>query len=126
MARTTISEVKELPISDADNYKESRTLIKLGAEESIPACIEIGLQLGGRALENLSSVRHNIVDIKDDGGFESLKSGEKNIILVSQQYLWEIDDKPYLKNFTDILKVEKKIIASGLPASSHSPGLNLL
>jgi CPA2 family monovalent cation:H+ antiporter-2 len=53
-------------ISRAGDYKHSKDLRKLGAESAIPERIEVGLQLGGIALENLDSVKHNILSIKEE------------------------------------------------------------
>ena len=53
-------------ISRAGDYKHSKDLRKLGAESAIPKRIEVGLQLGGIALENLDSVKHNILSIKEE------------------------------------------------------------
>ena len=46
--------------------KHSKDIRKLGAESAIPERIEVGLQLGGVALENLDSVKHNILAIKEE------------------------------------------------------------
>jgi CPA2 family monovalent cation:H+ antiporter-2 len=53
-------------ISRAEDYKHSKDLRKLGAERAIPERVEVGLQLGGVALENLDSVKHNILAIKEE------------------------------------------------------------
>ncbi|WP_236869637.1 cation:proton antiporter domain-containing protein [Candidatus Bandiella numerosa] len=53
-------------ISRAEDYKHSKDIRKLGAESAIPERIEVGLQLGGVALENLDSVKHNILAIKEE------------------------------------------------------------
>ena len=53
-------------ISRAMDYKHSKDIRKLGADRVIPERIEIGLQLGGVALEVLDSIKHNISSIKED------------------------------------------------------------
>ncbi len=53
-------------ISRAADYKHSKDIRKLGADSAIPERIEVGLQLGGVALENLDSVKHNILSIKEE------------------------------------------------------------
>ena len=41
-------------------------MIILGANSAVPEKIEVGLQLGGVALENLDSIKHNILSIKEE------------------------------------------------------------
>ena len=53
-------------ISRAEDYKHSKDIRKLGAENAIPERIEVGLQLGGIALEGLNIIEHNILAIKKD------------------------------------------------------------
>ena len=53
-------------ISRAEDYKVSKEMIILGANSAVPEKIEVGLQLGGVALENLDSIKHNIISIKEE------------------------------------------------------------
>jgi CPA2 family monovalent cation:H+ antiporter-2 len=53
-------------ISRSEDYKHSKKLRKLGAESVVPERIEVGLQLGSVALENLDSTKHNIIVIKEE------------------------------------------------------------
>jgi CPA2 family monovalent cation:H+ antiporter-2 len=53
-------------ISRAGDYKESKEIRRIGAESAIPERVEVGLQLGGVALENINVVKHNILDIKEE------------------------------------------------------------
>ena len=53
-------------ISRAEDYKVSKEMIILGANSAVPEKIEVGLQLGGAALENLDSIKHNILSIKEE------------------------------------------------------------
>ena len=53
-------------ISRAEDYKDSKEIITLGANSAVPAKVEVGLQLGGVALENLDSIKHNIISIKEE------------------------------------------------------------
>ncbi|WPX97362.1 cation:proton antiporter domain-containing protein [Candidatus Bandiella euplotis] len=53
-------------ISRAEDYKHSKDIRKLGAENAIPERIEVGLQLGGVALQNLDSPKHNVLAIKEE------------------------------------------------------------
>ncbi|RST63007.1 cation:proton antiporter, partial [Candidatus Aquarickettsia rohweri] len=64
--KVTINYKNVRIISRAGDYKHSKDLRKLGAESAIPERIEVGLQLGGIALENLDSVKHNILSIKEE------------------------------------------------------------
>lgn len=53
-------------ISRAEDYKHSKDIRKLGADSAVPERVEVGLQLGGVALENLDTAKHNILSIKED------------------------------------------------------------
>ena len=53
-------------ISRSEDYKHSKDIRKLGAENAIPERIEVGLQLGGVTLEILNSVKHNILAVKEE------------------------------------------------------------
>ncbi|MFK7760576.1 MAG: cation:proton antiporter [Candidatus Midichloriaceae bacterium] len=64
--KVTVNHKNVRIISRAADYKHSKDIRKLGAESAIPERIEVGLQLGGVALENLDSVKHNILAIKEE------------------------------------------------------------
>ena len=53
-------------ISRAEDYKHSKDIRKLGAENAIPERVEVGLQLGGIALESLNFIKDNIFAIKEE------------------------------------------------------------
>lgn len=52
-------------ITRAEDYKHGKGLKRLGATISVPATIEIGLQIGGAALKQLGIAEHDIFSIKD-------------------------------------------------------------
>ena len=49
----------------AEDFKHGRNLRKLGASATVPATIEVGLQMGGALLKNLGISDHEIMDIKE-------------------------------------------------------------